>query len=191
VLDKISSAIEKARSGSASDSDFVVLHTYLLDPDDDLDRIYSAVSNYLEQAPTVDWSIAVRYVTYPEDPMISAAAISMGGIRHCPDKRFWDQVLAIAKGVDWDPENDARVQALLALHSMPGGCADARDIIRHNLLSDWESVRDSAAVAAQRCFGRRAPDVVIHTVSGRLIESVGSDVLNWLWPERETNQRPE
>jgi len=185
VNDRVDTAIKRARSGVGDERDFECLHEYLKSPDENHDRIYQAVTNYLKHAKIVDWGIAANYVNYPEDPLVSATTISMASIGACPDKSFWNWVLEIAKGVDWDSENDARVQALLALSRMPGGCAEARDIIRSSLLSDWNSVRDSAAIAAQRCFGRKESDVVIVGSSGRLIESVGTEVLNWIWPDRD------
>jgi hypothetical protein len=191
ATDDLTAVIARVRSGRGVGSDFNKLLGYLKNPDDDPNRLYEAVTNYLKYSDHVDWSIARTYVDYPLDPMIAATTISMASIGGCPDDRFWQSVLKIAGGVSWDPENDARIQAILALSRMPGGCPEARSIIRDNLVSDSESVRDSAAVAAQRCFGRNEPDMVYEGPSGRLIESVGSDVLNWIWPERESNHRTD
>jgi hypothetical protein len=160
------------------------LRGFLLSDGRDYDRAHAALTLYLDQAPAIDQRVVDKYIEFPEDPMLSAAVLFSGTSRMGPVDAFWDKVLAIAAGQPWDENNAARVQALLALHYMPAGRVDVREIIRSNLLSDWKSVRDSAAIAAQRCFGRSELDVVSGGPSGRLIERVGEDVLTWLWPER-------
>jgi hypothetical protein len=44
-------------------------------------RLYDAMSVYLARAPIVDWAVAERFVRYPADPLIAAAAINEAAVR--------------------------------------------------------------------------------------------------------------
>ncbi len=179
----IDSAIGRLRARHGTRDDVKRLRDYLKDPDENLGRIYSAMTNYLKFAAEIDWSIPEAYVNFPADPMISATTISTASLAGCPTEAFWESVRHIAIGEDWDREHDAQVQALLALNLMPSDPSVARKIIQHCLLSESETIRDTAAIAAQRCLGRNPLEIVHDGPHGRLIELVGPDVLTWIWPE--------
>jgi hypothetical protein len=181
---QIDGALDRARSGCPSPKDVETLREFLLGESRDYDRLHAALIHYLEHAPAIDRRVVDRYIEFPDDPLLSAAVIFSAASRMGADEDFWRKTGSIAAGVPWDTGNAARVQAILALHYLPAGQIDVREIIRDNLLSDRTSVRDAAAIAAQRCFGRSELEVVAVGPNGRLVEQVGDDALNWIWPDR-------
>lgn len=178
---RIANIVEKVRSGSRDPDDFRALRFYIgtaRDPE----YLYEAIVNYAENSPVVDWSLICRFVRYPSDPMVSAGAINAGGLRHCPLAEFWDEVEKVAIGEEWDPDQDARVQAILALGSAPEEHHQkTRLILRHCLSSTSAVIRDSAAIAAQRCAGISTLDQKnAGAEPGSLLDEVQSEVREWL-----------
>lgn len=173
--------IARIDAGTADSSAFSRLHKYLMTldcPDDDL---YSAVSVYLEESPVVDWQVALKYVRYPEDPLVAAAAIAAASLRLCPHPTFWSAVNDIAAGEAWDDMDDARIQAILALNRGPSRCDErVKIILRASLEDSSAAVRDSAAIAAQRCFGISENEVLAGGEAGKLPERLQRQVLEWL-----------
>jgi hypothetical protein len=161
---------------------FSRLREFLLSGDVSHD-IYDAVSVYLERAPVVDWAIAERFVRYPADPLVAATTINAAAIRRCPSPEFWIAVESVAWGEAWDKGDDARIQAILALNRRPGGCnSRTKEILLRGLNDDSPIVRDSSAIAAQRCFGIPEPEVISGRGEGTLRSRIGEAIEDWLQP---------
>ena len=145
------------------------------------DRLYDAISVYLDGAPIVDWVIAERFVRYPRDPLIAAATINSAAMRSCPSLQFWRAVESVACGEAWDEGSDARIQAILALHKHPGGCSRGiKEILLRGLGDASPVVRDSSAISAQRCFGIPEPEVISGCGDGNLPGRIGPSIEKWL-----------
>jgi hypothetical protein len=179
MSDPIEQHLARISNGSASAQDFQALRKYV--SDGGREHLYEAITAYLELAPVVDWAIAAKFSSYGDDPMVAAAAISSAGLRGCPEEPFWTVAKQVALGAAWDSGNDARVQALLVLHKVPGGCdAEVKNLLLTALADESPSVRDSAAIAAQRCFGVGESDIVVGGEDGTLFQRVPHEVAEWL-----------
>lgn len=173
--------IRNIDNGNADPSAFRRLREYLLSASHADEDLYNAVSVYLEDSPVVDWQIALKYVRYPDDPLVGAAAIAAAALRRCPDLAFWSAVNEIAEGEAWDSMDDARIQAILALNRSPFTCdVKTKKILRSSLNDESAAVRDSAAIAAQRCFGIPENEILAGGEAGRLSTRLQREVLEWL-----------
>jgi hypothetical protein len=172
--------IDKIRSGIFTTEAFQALRQYItLSPSQDY--LYEAISNYLEYSPVVDWSISEAFVRFEKDPMVSAATIDSSARRGCPSEKFWTAVEQIAEGEQWDVEEEARVQAILALPLRNGGCGERTRRILADCLSDPSpAMRDTAAIAAQRCCGVPESEIKGSEGDGHLIDKVSDHVRKWL-----------
>lgn len=168
-------------NGNADPSAIRRLREYLLSVDGVDEDLYDAVSVYLEDAPVVDWRIALKYVKYPDDPLIAAAAIAAASLRRCPEVAFWTAVDEIAEGEAWDSMDDARIQAILALNRGPfASDKKTKEILRSSLNDESAAVRDSAAIAVQRCFGIPENEILADGEAGTLPARLQKQVLEWL-----------
>ena len=143
--------------------------------------LYAAITVYIDESLTVDWTVAEKYVKYPSYPMAAAAAIAAAGLRRCPSAAFWKAVEDVAAGEAWDVENAARTQAILTLNRNPSGCGKAtKQILRLSLKDSSPTIRDCAAIALQRCVGTAEPHVITKGENGSLVKQLPMTMIQWL-----------
>jgi hypothetical protein len=113
--------------------------------------------------------------------LVAAAAIAAAALRNCPDPVFWSAVGDVAGGEAWDSMDDARIQAILALNRNPQASNEKTKKILCAALKDGSpTVRDSAAIAAQRCFGIPENEMLAGAEWGKLSEKLPKQILEWL-----------
>lgn len=177
----IQADIELIDAGIADAKAFQRLRKFLLSEIEGDADLYDAVSVYLTESPIVDWQVAEKYVKYPKDPEVAAAAISAGALRLSPSANFWSSVEEVASGEAWDKTDDARIQALLALNRSPFRSLErTKKILRESLKSGSAAVRDSTAIAVQRCFGVPENQVVAGGEAGELFTRLPKQMVEWL-----------
>lgn len=177
----VDEAIKQIDDGRADSSAFRYVRQYLVSTTGSDESLYNAVSVYLEEAPVVDWNIALKFVRYPDDPLVAAATIQAASLRRCPEREFWSAVEDIAAGEEWDSLGDARIQAILALNRNPYlDAKQVKAILLKNLQNSSAVMRDSAAISAQRCFGIPENEIIAGGELGKLFDRIPTQVIKWL-----------
>lgn len=146
-----------------------------------LNDLYYLLNKYWKDFGAPKYDLVFAHIQNHSDSEIVALAIRILSSKGVENDEFWQTVLEIATGRDWDVNEEAKLFAIFALEKFPGENQKLLPVLKKALKSSRGSVRDAVAIVSQYKSGIKSKDVTWGNGSGDLIYNLPPIASEWVY----------
>ena len=145
------------------------------------------ILEYFEEYGAPKIEIILEKLFNTEDAEVFISALKVCRRFGYSDSVYWDYIINVAGGVEWDFEEYAKIAAISALGEFDGNERDISKVILLSINSKNPSVRDAVALAAQVAAHIPGKDRIIFGKHGNLTSEIPPAARQWIKRVSESN----
>jgi hypothetical protein len=143
-------------------------------------NLYDTIHEYEENynSPRLDLLKSILFKT--KNSFLASGAINIIADHSDQDDVFWDYIIEVAEGAEWDEDEYARLSAINAIRFYTGNEIRLTGLVLSGIKADNPIVRDAIATLAQYKIGLSSVNVDWGKGEGVLLSRIPQKAKDWI-----------